>query len=39
MKERSGKNTVRNSNKEHFKERKVNYSTRKDVRNVKNASK
>lgn len=30
---------VRNSNKEYCKERKVNYSTRKDARNVKNVSK
>lgn len=33
------KTAVRNSNNEHFKERKVNYSTRKDARNVKNVSK
>jgi len=38
-KESSGKNTVKNSNKEHCRERKVNYSTRKDARNVKNVSK
>lgn len=33
------KPAVRNSNKEHGRERKVNYSTRKDARNVKNVSK
>lgn len=38
-KERSQKTAVRNSNKEHCKERKVNYSTKKDARNVKNVSK
>lgn len=33
------KKPVRNRNKEHFKERKVNCNTRKDARNVKNVSK
>lgn len=33
------KTAVRNSIKDHCKERKVNYSTRKDERNVKNVSK